>query len=78
MKTNRTTFSPRFRKTWLASLLIPLFSPIHSWAAQTISVTDGTTVPISGEYGTDAEYQPAVVMLISVSRPRHAVPMVSI
>ncbi|CNF74322.1 autotransporter protein [Yersinia frederiksenii] len=62
MKTNRTTFSPRFRKTWLASLLIPLFSPIHSWAAQTISVTDGPTVLISGEYGTDAEYQPAVVV----------------
>ncbi|WP_145579505.1 autotransporter outer membrane beta-barrel domain-containing protein [Yersinia vastinensis] len=62
MKTHRTTLSPRFRKTLLASLLIPLFSPIYSWAAQTISVTDGTTVPISGEYGTDGEYQPAVVV----------------
>ncbi|CNL48776.1 autotransporter outer membrane beta-barrel domain-containing protein [Yersinia alsatica] len=62
MKINRTVIAPRFRKTLLASLLIPLFSPIYSWAAQTVNVTDGTTVSISGEYGTDGENQPAVVV----------------
>ncbi|WP_145931334.1 autotransporter outer membrane beta-barrel domain-containing protein [Yersinia bercovieri] len=59
---NRIAPSARFRKTLLASLLFPLFSPLYSWAAQTISVTDGSAVSISGDYGTDDNYQPSVVV----------------
>ncbi|AJJ62522.1 autotransporter outer membrane beta-barrel domain-containing protein [Yersinia aldovae] len=55
MKKNRTTLSPRFSKTLLASLLVPLLSPLHSWAAQTASVTDGSSVSISGGYGTGGD-----------------------
>ncbi|MGE4800394.1 autotransporter outer membrane beta-barrel domain-containing protein [Yersinia hibernica] len=62
MKINNIILLPSFRKTLLASLLIPLFSPIYSWAAQTISVTDGTSNTISNDYGTDGDYQPAVVV----------------
>ncbi|QHB34417.1 autotransporter outer membrane beta-barrel domain-containing protein [Yersinia canariae] len=62
MNINNIILLPCFRKTLLASLLIPLFSPIYSWAAQTISVTDGTSTSISGEYGTDGDYLSAVAV----------------
>ncbi|CNI58308.1 autotransporter family protein [Yersinia mollaretii] len=62
MKINKIRLSPCFRKTLLASLLLPLFSPLYCWAAQTISVTNGSSIPISGDYGTDDDYQPAVVV----------------
>ncbi|WP_227728519.1 autotransporter outer membrane beta-barrel domain-containing protein [Yersinia proxima] len=62
MNINNITHLSCFRKSLLASLLIPLFSPIYSWAAQTISVMDGTSVPISGEYGSDGDYQVAVAV----------------
>ncbi|WP_050536825.1 autotransporter outer membrane beta-barrel domain-containing protein [Yersinia mollaretii] len=39
-----------------------MVSPLYCWAAQTISVTNGSSVPISGDYGTDDDYQPAVVV----------------
>ncbi|EPE4189209.1 autotransporter outer membrane beta-barrel domain-containing protein [Yersinia enterocolitica] len=55
MKTNRTILSPSFKKTLLASLLVPLLTPLYSWAAQTVSVTDGNSVAILGEYGTDGD-----------------------
>ncbi|MFV8799145.1 autotransporter outer membrane beta-barrel domain-containing protein [Yersinia sp. LJYL362] len=62
MKTNRTTLSPSFRKTLLASLLVPLLTPLYSWAAQTVSVIDGSSVAISGEYGTGSDNLTPVVV----------------
>ncbi|WP_145594349.1 autotransporter outer membrane beta-barrel domain-containing protein [Yersinia aleksiciae] len=60
MKINKIMLSPCSRKRLLVSLLIPLFSPLYCWAAQTISVTNGSSVPISGDYGTEDSSQPAV------------------
>jgi outer membrane autotransporter protein len=61
MKINRSTLSPCFRKTLLASLLLPLFSPLYSWAAQTASVTDGSTMAIHGDYNTQNDNDTAVL-----------------
>ncbi len=60
MKKNRSTLSPCFRKTLIASLLVPLCSPLYSWAVQTASITDGSTMVISGGYDTEANNQTAV------------------
>lgn len=62
MKTNRTTLSPSFRKTLLTSLLLPLLTPLYSWAIQTVSVTDGSSVAISGEYGSGSDNLTPVVV----------------
>ncbi|MGE4878132.1 autotransporter adhesin YapE [Yersinia enterocolitica] len=55
MNINNIARLPCFRKTLLASLLVPLLTPLYSWAAQTVSVTDGNSVAILGEYGTDGD-----------------------
>ncbi|VTP84846.1 putative autotransporter protein [Yersinia enterocolitica subsp. enterocolitica] len=55
MNINNIARLPCFRKTLLASLLVPLLTPLYSWAAQTVSVTDGNSVAILGEYGTDSD-----------------------
>ncbi|HEN3580134.1 TPA: autotransporter outer membrane beta-barrel domain-containing protein [Yersinia enterocolitica] len=55
MNINNIARVPCFRKTLLASLLVPLLTPLYSWAAQIVSVTDGNSVAILGEYGTDSD-----------------------
>ncbi|CNI21695.1 autotransporter outer membrane beta-barrel domain-containing protein [Yersinia pekkanenii] len=67
MKKIRTTLSPSFRKTLLASVLVSLLTPLYSWAAQTVSITDGSSVEISGEYGTDSDNLSPVVVQGSTS-----------
>lgn len=57
MKINRSMYCPRFRKTLLASLLVPLFSPLYSWAQPPVSVTDGTSLSISGLYTSEVNHQ---------------------
>ena len=53
----KTTFlnPPSFRKTLLASLLIPLFSVSSAWAENTLSVIDGTTKSVTGDYDSAIE-----------------------
>ncbi|CRY55633.1 putative autotransporter protein [Yersinia intermedia] len=62
MRINKTAARPYFSKTLLATLLLPTFSPLDSCVAQTISVTDGRTVAISGDYDSSGHYQPAVIV----------------
>lgn len=62
MNVHNIAHLPCFRKTLLASLLVPLLTPLYSWAAQTVSVTDGNSVAILGEYGTDGDNLSPVIV----------------
>lgn len=67
MNINNIVRLPCFRKTLLASLLVPLLTPLYSWAAQTVSVTDGNSVAILGEYGTDSDNLSPIIVQGSTS-----------
>ena len=67
MNINNIVRLPCFRKTLLASLLVPLLTPFYSLAAQTVSVTDGNSVAILGEYGTDSDNLSPIIVQGSTS-----------
>ena len=52
MSYHYSTRPPRFRKTGLATLLLPLFSVYTVQAEQTAAVTDGSSITLSGVYET--------------------------
>lgn len=54
--------TPRFRKTYLATLLIPLFAAYSAQADQTATVTDGSTITISGVYEVTGPSKPVIVV----------------